>query len=207
VHGEAPNLLTYLCVHHVDEFIPWPVARYFEGGDLVSEIFLKLVLRAEDDLADLRVKSVCPDHQVKVAHDSGFESDASAVTGLLDARDCVVEDRFRAACDPVEDGCGQVAAREADVAALRQPGNCHDGESRDTFAGTIHDSNFLHHVAFAANLWQQLHAVSDIEAKSPEVDEVAAGPQCRGFFDDGGPHAVMREPVCEGGSGDSCAGD
>jgi hypothetical protein len=80
-------------------------------------------------------------------------------------------------------------------------------ETGDAFAGVVHDSHLPDGVAPAADLRQQPHALGDVEAGSPEIDDVTAGSQRSGLFHDRGLQAVLDQPIGEGRAGDAGAGD
>ena len=48
-HGKPGYLLTHLGVHHINKFISWFIAFDFKSGDLVAQIFLELLLWAENE--------------------------------------------------------------------------------------------------------------------------------------------------------------
>ena len=52
VQREPSQLLMHFCVQHVDHFVSWPVAFEFKRRNLVTQIFLELILCAEDKFAN-----------------------------------------------------------------------------------------------------------------------------------------------------------
>ena len=71
------------------------------------------------------------------------------------------------------------------------------------FSGSIYNSQLLDLVTFERDFWQESHAIRDIETRTPEIDDVAAGAHSGSFLDEGRLHAMVGQPVCESGSRDS----
>ena len=146
------------------------------------------------------MESIGADHEIELAFRPVFERDADGFVGLLNPRDAVAEDCLDPAFELAEDGRGQLRSRKADIAASGRLGNDVDREAGDAFAVSVHDPDLLDHVAFFAELRQQPHTIRDIEARAPEVDDVAACAQRGRLLHDGRLEAVVGQPVGQGRS-------
>ena len=54
------------------------------------------------------MKSVCPNDEIEITHDPGFEPDVNSFFDLFNLSNAVAENRFYLALDRVVDGRGKV---------------------------------------------------------------------------------------------------
>ena len=114
------------------------------------------------------------------------EGDADDFAGRFDAIDAIAEDRFDVAGERAEDDCGEFAAGQTDVTAVRHARKGVHLKAGDALAGGIDGAQFAEHETFTFNFGQQAHALGDVVAGAPEVYQVASGAQVRSCFDNGG---------------------
>ena len=209
-HGEPRDLAADARVHHVDKLIAQRVAPDFEGRNLEAEVFLELRLVAVDQLADAGVRAVAADDQIEVASGARGKANIDAGAGLLETDDAVAEQGFDFAVEGVVDAGGQIAARNAEELALGHFEEGLGGKRGGSSAAIIDDADFADDVAVRANAGQHAHAVGDLEAGAPEIDDIAARAQARRGFDQGGRKSVASQPpgecrTCHAGAGDEDA--
>ena len=83
-HGKAAHLAAHLRIHHIGEFISRTIAGHFKCGDLISEIFFKLVLGTENQFAHAGMESIRADDEIEIAGGPALKRDAHGRFRLLD---------------------------------------------------------------------------------------------------------------------------
>ena len=142
-HREPCHLLMQFRMQHVHQFISWPVAFDLKLGNLVTQIFLELVLRAEDQLANYGMESIRPDHKIELTFGPVLESNPDGPIVLLNPAYAVTENGLDLAVDLAEDRCGQTSTGHRGIAALRRPEKCFSRETGHFFPASVDFADFL----------------------------------------------------------------
>jgi hypothetical protein len=206
-HGKAHHLLPYFRVHDINQFISWLIAFGFESRHITTQVVFKMALRAKDELANPRVKSVSADNEIEVTRSSALESYMHCALRLINPADAIAENRFNFALNFVEDGRRKVTAAKANEAAVRCLNQQVGREPGDPLAASVDNPYLLNPVSLANDFRKQTHAVSDVETGAPEIDNIATRPQLGRPFHDRGRQSVMVEPVGESRSSDPSTHD
>jgi len=152
------------------------------------------------------VEAVGADDEVEVFFRAVGGSDAGAVGVLFDVVDGAAEACLDALAG-VEDGGGDVASGDAEELIVEEFSDRLGVHGGDGSTLGVDKAEFVDHVALLAEGGDEAHAFGDLEADTPEVDDVAAGAEFRGDFEEDGVVAVVAEPPGEGGSCDAGAVD
>ncbi len=134
-------------------------------------------------------------HQVKLAFRSALKAHANTAIALLNSSNAVTEDGFNLAVDGREDAGRQFTAWQADEVAMRRSIKGAGGKARNDLAMGVEHPDLTDLVSFSVDFGQQPHAVGNVVAAAPEVDNVPAGAQLRRSLDQGGLHAIVQQPV------------
>src|SRR6476646_7545646 len=73
-----------ICVYIINQLVPWPVTDGLEGRYLVAQIFFELVLWAEYEFTDSRMKPVRTDDEIEITYGAAFESDVKQTHAIGD---------------------------------------------------------------------------------------------------------------------------
>ena len=143
------------------------------------------------------MKAVGADDKIEASLPGPFKPDMGAVPILPDRRDLVAEDDLRPRRRPVERQAGETAAGNGDEAAAGKRAKGRNAKSRELLAPVAHDAKLADVVAAGLELARKAHALGDLIAQAPEVDDISAGAQMRRTFDKGGFIARSVEPESE----------
>ena len=141
--SKAAELLANLWVHDVGQFISWAIAGNLKGGGFIAQVRLVILIRAEDQMADSRVKAVGADNDVECTRWRTLERDSYGIRRLFDLADAVVEDGFDAVPHFAINDVGQVGSGNADVTAMSGAGKGADGKTCDPPPASVHDTSLV----------------------------------------------------------------
>ena len=203
----APDHAAGLAVGDVDILVARPVAARFERGDDIAEPLLETILRPEGEAAHRRMQAVGADDEIEPPLAAGFQSNGDMVLPLVQRDDLVAEDRLRAVLERLEQQPRQRAAADGHVAAAGEFDEDLGAEAGDAFAGRIDDAHLANAVTVAQDFGHQTHALGDVVAEAPEIDDIAAAAQRRRMVEQGRREAGAFQPIRKRRPGDPGAGD
>jgi hypothetical protein len=161
-------------MHHIHQFVSRRITGSFERGDFIAEVSFKLALRPEGDFPDARMKPVRSNHEIEFASATGGEFNLDAIWFLLDCRNAIIEECLDSIFNLFVDEGRQLSSGNADVAAIRNPGDRLDWEARHSIPASSNHAYLARHVTFTPNVGQKAHLFGHIESDSPEINDVSA---------------------------------
>ena len=167
-------------MRHRGELVTRAITVDIEDCDRDAQVALELLLGSEGDRPHPRVQSIRSDDKVEVPRSTAGELDAHPISVIVERLDGVVEDRLHLTAECVVDDSCQVRARDADIAASGSVERGARIEVRDPPPVAGYFAEFADPVSLVHQLRDDAHAVRDIEARTPEVHNVAAFPEVGG---------------------------
>ncbi len=198
---ETGRLLSGRCVGDVDIVVAMRVPSHRKGGGAVPEIGLKGWLSSERQRSDHRMQAVGADDEIERAGLRALELDPDVVFFLAESPDLVAEDRFDPITERSVDAPCQIASAYAEELVVQRAAEACHAEPANAGSRTVDDADLAHLVAVLTKCRHQIHALGDVEARTPEIDDVAAGTQRRGALDNGWGESIMGQPIGEGWAG------
>src|SRR5690242_8563151 len=123
------------------------------------------------------MEPVCPHHEIELSRAAAFKLDLNFLRRLFDAFDAIAKNGFDLAVHFGEEGCGEIAARNADELAASHATEYVSREARDAFPALVDNSYLADDISLLFDFLQNSHAAGDFEPGAPKVDDVAAGAQ------------------------------
>ena len=205
--GDASEHAARLAIHHVDIVVAWAVTAGFERRHHVAEALFKAFLWPKYQSSNRRMQTVGADDQIEPALAPAFELDLDGIAALFEADDFVAENDFRAVLDLLVQQLGQFAASDRHITSAGQFVEDPRAETGNGSAFCVHDAHFTHVIAGAVDAVAQAHALGNVVAEPPEVDDVTACAQGRRVLDQSWLEPGGFQPEGKGGAGDTCARD
>jgi len=134
-HGEPCYLLMHLYVHYVHQFVSRTIAFDLKLRNFVSQILLEFVLRAEDQLANARMKSVRTDPEIELTLRRRLEWNATRTVFSFCSIRVMVSRKLPQFCRRLYPrSMRRVPRAEGLHSGLRLPEKCIDGETGHEFS-------------------------------------------------------------------------
>ena len=148
------------------------------------------------------MQAVRADDEIETPGRRALERDIRPARVLVDRNDLIAEHDLGSGGGPVEHESGKDAARDGDEAAASQRANGRHAKSGELFAAVANDAKLADVVACGVEVAPEPHALGDVIAEAPEVDDVASCPEIGRPFDKRGFEAGGGEPEGERRPGD-----
>lgn len=119
------------------------------------------------------MQPVSSDHGIELACGTRIETHLNATGTVLYASNAVIENRLDAPFDFPIDQCCELTSWDAYVSPVCNPDNRVNREPCNALSVPPHISDFAYRIALSSNIRQESHALSDVEADTPKIDDVS----------------------------------
>ncbi len=200
--GHAPRN----SIRDIRQLVAGPISVHLDCGNTVAEIVLEVGLWSKHQTAHRRMQATGADDEIEFARRTALQVHLHAVIVLLDRGDAVAEDGLHVISDDAVDHDGEITVSQAGELA-GHPVESLGTESTHLAPAPVDQLHLSHAVSGGLQLRTESHPLSDPISSTPEVDDIAAGPQLRGLFNESGLMAATLQPVSQGRTGDAGAVD
>src|SRR5262245_29396710 len=173
-----------LIVHHIDIFIARPVAGRFECSDDIAQALFKAVLRIKHQATDAGVQAIGAHNKVEPPLGAGCEPHTHMSFLIVDFDYLIAKDRLDVAVYLFKQKLRKGATTNRYIASARQFEKNACAEARDSRALSVNNSHVPDVVAGLIDLFDQAHALGDIVAQAPKIDDITATAQRGCVLDD-----------------------
>ena len=173
MHREAREHSSRFAVDDKYLLVARAISASLERRDHMAEPIFEPILRTERETPNGGVKPVGADRQVETQLRGMPESNIIAIRVLFESDDFIAENGFDVPLDLLVKQRRKIAAPDGDVTPSAYLSKHPGSKAGQSPAAVVNDAQSTHVIAVPLNFRYQPHALGDVVAESPEIDDVA----------------------------------